>query len=642
MKKRVISRLITTLAARSKAPKRRRSHRGAGSIFTPLAALLWLWSTGAFAGSTLRDYVNAPDPAYGYRRVTTVARPGCTIHVLNMVSQHWRVHAEVNRVLWRHWMAVIVPDGVHADTAMLIVEGGSNTRFQPSLDNPVVAAAEHVATTTKTTVAILGQVPNQPLYFADAPEGLVEDEIVAYTWAKAMDTGDYTWPAYVPMVKSVVRAMDAVQAFMSETVAHPVRRFVLVGFSKRGAATWLASAVDPRVTAFASGVFDVLDIVAQLEHQFSAYGRYVREMHAYVERGVVRRLRSPEGQELLRVVDPFFYLDSVQQPKFLINATGDPFFLPDAALQYVDRLRGETLLRYVPNADHSLRNRENSVMDLVDGLISWYGSLLADAPRPHITWSVADGRLDVRSTPSPLSMRLWQANNPKARDFRKKTIGESWKSVPLDVNERGDASAALRLAQKGWSAYFVELHYPGVGGLPQVYSTPVFVQPNTLPHPLSDPVKQPRDVAYWKDQIARALANDFSAEIGATQMADYLPLPLFDTHVRDLAAAGRIMDSGDDPADQAQRQCLATRLNIKRRQLGWYSRLRIDETAGRYLWQYYRDAHEAYLHGDPARARGICAAINAGAAPTDRSRSLRNPCQPGSARDDAEQPASHR
>jgi len=300
----------------------------------------------------------------------------------------------------------------------------------------------------------------------------------------------------------------------------------------------------------------------------------------------------------------------VTQPKFLINATGDPFFLPDAARQYLDVLHGETLLRYVPNAGHSLHAKEDGVLDILNGLVSWYESLLAEVPHPRITWSLTDGRLQVRSTPAPLSTLLWQASNAKARDFREKTIGAKWTSVPLEMQEGGETSFLLEQPNKGWRAYFVELHYPGIAGLPQVYSTPVFIVPDLLPHALVDPINNPHAEAFWKDQIVRAQGPDYSAEVVATRLASYLPLPLFDAYVNNLADAMRVMTTGDEPADQARRQCLATRLNIARRDLGWYSRLKLDGASDRYLWQHYREAHTAFLQGDPARARDLCAAIN--------------------------------
>ena len=37
----------------------------------------------------LDDYVNAPDPAFGWQRLETYPRPTYTVYVLNMTSQKW-------------------------------------------------------------------------------------------------------------------------------------------------------------------------------------------------------------------------------------------------------------------------------------------------------------------------------------------------------------------------------------------------------------------------------------------------------------------------------------------------------------------------------------------------------------------------
>ena len=600
--------ILPTTLQRYVVPAARR-RQGCGALLI-LAILLCSSGAQAATNPVLRAYVQAPDPVYGFRQVRSVRHPGCTIHILNMTSQRWRTHAQVNHVLWSHWLAVVVPDGVRSDIAMLIVEGGPNMRSPPSLANPVVAAAESIATATHTTVVAMGQVPNEPLYFKDASDGLMEDELVAYTWAKAMDTGDFTWPAYVPMVKSAVRAMDSVQTFMARSAHHPVRRFVLVGFSKRGAVVWLTAAIDSRVMAFAAGVFDVLDIVAQLEHDYAAYGEYASVMHAYVDDGIVRRLRSPEGEQLLHVVDPYFYLDDIRQPKFLMNATGDPFFPPDAALRYLGRVRGETLLRYFPNTGHALRHGKTTIGDIVNALIGWYETLLTGKPRPQINWSLEDGRLRLQSTPAPQAARLWQAIDAKARDFRDDTVGDAWTSSPLAVNAQGEADATLVPPDRGWRAYFVELDYPPVAGRPQIFSSPVFVRPDTLPYAVTDPVGKPRDESWWKNQVRRAFQNDYGAEIGAQRLAGYLPLPVFGDYVRNVADAERVMTSGDDPSDRARRQCFATRLNIARHELGWYSRLNLRGEGERYLWRYFQEAEREFRNGSPRQAGDLCAAIN--------------------------------
>src|SRR5512139_1442904 len=90
----------------------RRTRRRLGIAMLVVSALLALWPGTAPAQSILRDYVRTPDPAYGFRHVTTATHPGCTIHVLSMTSQRWRSSAQVNRTRWQHWMAVVVPDKV--------------------------------------------------------------------------------------------------------------------------------------------------------------------------------------------------------------------------------------------------------------------------------------------------------------------------------------------------------------------------------------------------------------------------------------------------------------------------------------------------------------------------------------------------
>ena len=62
----------------------------------------------------------------------------------------------------------------------------------------------------------------------------------------------------LPMAKSAVRAMDAVQAVAKEG-ASDVERFMVPGASKRGWTTWLTGAVDDRVAAIAPMVIDTLN-----------------------------------------------------------------------------------------------------------------------------------------------------------------------------------------------------------------------------------------------------------------------------------------------------------------------------------------------------------------------------------------------
>ncbi len=592
--------------------------------------------------TALDDYVNAPDAAYGFAHFASLPGAGYSAHVFSMTSQRWRSEDEVDRQLWSHWLAVIVPDTVATETAMLMVTGGRN-RDLPDLNAGELQLAAQIALASNSIVAVVSQVPNQPLVFPDVAEGLKEDSLVAYSWDKAMDTGDFSWPVYLPMVKSVVRAMDTVQTVTPMVAERLVNDFVIVGFSKRGAITWLTAVVDPRVRAISPGVIDFLNVAPHIEHHYRAYGFYAPAVQPYVDYDIVRRVRTPEGQDLLRVVDPYSYLPRLEGPKFLLNATGDQFFPPDSARFYFKALRGENLIRYVPNTDHSLSTPDGSVEDALASLLTWYAGILYDLPRPSVEWQQTEAGVTVVASPPPMLARLWRATNPEARDFRRDTIGAAWTSELVLGDGNGVFPIRVEEPASGWTAYYLELIYPGAGGLPQTYSSRVFVTPDTLPFELSDPLNDPKGKHFWKRQIRAAVTGRGEAEVDAETLAGYFPIPVFDTRITSLAEAyalffgeregerkeeheGRHEEKTEKRKDKKRRaalqQCLALRLNVAHGELGWYTRLGADDSHRHphrghrhgpvegYLWQAWQRAHDAYLDGHPKPAKRLCKAIN--------------------------------
>jgi PhoPQ-activated pathogenicity-related protein len=571
-------------------------------------------ATYASPETALDDYVNTPDPSYFYLPYgVPISGEGYTVYIIYMASQQWRSFSEVDRIQWTHWMAIIVPDQVFTSTGMLIIAGGSNTGY-PDIDEADIALGAQVAINSGSVVSVLGQIPNQPLYFSDEPFAHSEDELVAYSFDKAMDTGDWNWPAYLPMTKAAVQAMTTVQAVTATPgVADiSVSHFVVTGFSKRGAATWLTAAVDPRVVAIAPGVFDILNMDEQVEHHFSAYGFYSSALDDFVHYNVLRRVRTPEGQDLMKVVDPFEYKDRLTMPKFILNSSGDEFFTSDSVRFYFDALGGEKLIRYVANTGHGLETAEGNVDDAVSSLVSWYFNFISGQQHPTITWQHVNGQLLVQ-TNQPAFARLWQAHNPVARDFRLDTIGRSWVAQPLSLTPQLTFSVPVPNPTEGWTAYFVDLIYPAAGGgLPQTYSTTIFISPDTLPFEVTDPLLDPRGVGFWARQTVVAQSGEGSAQIPADTLAGYLPIPLFDQYVRSIEQANTIFAaSSSDVQSRAQKQCLALRLNVRDGQLGWYTSVPGDGGETIKLWQRYDQAHQAYLDGNPQQAQAICAAINA-------------------------------
>lgn len=544
-------------------PGRTRAFPRALLLLSPLLIAGTAWQAEAQdRQTTLEDYVVAPDAAYGFAPSGTLLDgDGFTIHLVQMTSQRWRTASEAWRTesngersaLWRHWLTVIVPDKVTTDIGLVVVAGGSNDGSPPTGDKDAVVFGAQLAVLSGSVVTVLEQVPNQPLSFADEPFPHREDEIVAYSWDQAMTTGDYTWPVYLPMVKSVVRTLDTVQAFVpSVAPAVTINEFVITGFSKRGAAAWLTAAVDPRIKAIAPGVIDILNFAPQIEHHLAVYGDYSPAIHDYVDYDIVSRGRTPEGQALIQVVDPFNYRDRLVMPKLIINAAGDQFFPPDSTRFYFSQLAGETLLRYVPNTDHSLSTSDDTLVSAVNALFSWYLNVLYDIPRPAMAWRNDANRLTVSTSESALTGVLWQASNANARDFRGGTIGETWSATVIGGPGDSEYVAQVEPPPRGWKAYFVELIYPPKHhGFCQSYSTQVYVIPDLRPFDELDPVLDPEDIAY---PVNPPLHSAVDAGTPGTFPND-LPLAEVNGTVAAIADSGILNYLPDDVAAQIAEEC---------------------------------------------------------------------------------------
>src|SRR5687768_3240799 len=378
--------------------------------------------------TALDRYVAAPDANFSWKVLRELKAEGATATLLEMTSQKWLTEQEVERPLWTHWLTVVRPPEVKSDVALLYITGGSLERQPPSSPPAWLVNA---ARDTGTVTVELRLVPNQPVVFVDDPlrKPRTEDDYIAYTWDKFLRTGDEKWPARLPMTKSAVRAMDAVTAFVAsaEGGASRVARFVVAGGSKRGWTTWTTAAVDARVVAIAPLVIDLLNIEPSFVHHWRAYGAWSDAVDDYVEHRIMDWMGTRQFKALMKIEEPFEYRDRLTLPKFIVNASGDEFFLPDSSQFYFGELRGEKLLRYVPNTGHSLDKT-----DAIASVHAFYASIVSGTPRPEMRASFErDGSIRVVSKQVPSEVRVWQATNPKARNFRVDQIGAAYTSTVL-------------------------------------------------------------------------------------------------------------------------------------------------------------------------------------------------------------------
>ena len=157
-----------------------------------------------------RRYVTADDPAYRWEHIAqTSPQEGLIVHELRLISQVWQ------GITWQHRLRIIIPQASQdlPSLALLLVTGtgAAEQEWREAL---------FMARALRAPVAILSDIPNQPLF-----GGLVEDDLLAHTFVQFLTTQDATWPLLLPMVKAVVRAMDAMQAFLQRQRHIPIAGF---------------------------------------------------------------------------------------------------------------------------------------------------------------------------------------------------------------------------------------------------------------------------------------------------------------------------------------------------------------------------------------------------------------------------------
>jgi len=405
-----------------------------------MSALLAL-SASVLQAQPLFDYVRAPDKSFKWEKAEETKMPdGGSVTHMRMTSQVWQ------GIEWTHRIAVARPAKPrHPELCVLYITGG----------NPVgseFALLSLVAGLTGTPVAVLGDIPNQPLF-----DGLNEDALISFTFAKYLETKDATWPLLFPMTKAAVRTMDALQALAESEWDGPIKGFMVTGGSKRGWTTWFTGEVDARVKSMAPLVYDNLNLPVQMAHHISQWGAYSEQINDYTERGLPDMLTSDEGRELSGMVDPYTYRDRAKMPKLIVSGTNDPYWPLDAANDYFEELPAPRYLLYVPNSGHGLDDR----VRVLNGLCGFVAATAGELPFPKLSWKFDDAedgvRLAASSDQEPRRVLLWTASSP-TKDFRP----AKWMSEELEATEAGYSHTQAQ-PEEGYAAFFMEFAYDAGG-----------------------------------------------------------------------------------------------------------------------------------------------------------------------------------
>jgi PhoPQ-activated pathogenicity-related protein len=390
----------------------------------------------------LDKYLNQKDNSYKWKFIRKITDK---TSLIELTSQTW------HGITWKHYMLIVIPEQiVYSDHALLYIGGGSNGNEPKKGD---ILQAQLLAIKTKTPVAILFQIPNQPLDPAQKNGRFYEDALIGETLLKAIETKDVTWALLLPMTKSVIRAMDASQEFLKQEYKLDVKKFIVGGASKRGWTTWLVGASkDPRVAGLVPIVYNNLNLLQQLKGHIETWGNFSPQIHDYTDRGLFKKNEIPPPEKLLLIntIDPYTYLPQINVPKLLIHGSNDPYWLTDGTKYYWNDIKGQKYILTLPNDTHNVDAGLN-VFKLFDTASVFVQYIASGKKLPKFEWKLIEKnsqyQVSIATDIAEPKMTLWTAKS-NSNDFR----NAIWESSPFQNNV-----TIIKKAESEHVAFFVEI-----------------------------------------------------------------------------------------------------------------------------------------------------------------------------------------
>lgn len=383
--------------------------------------------TAAPLRTALDDYIARAEPAYKWEKASERQIGKNQVTMLNVTSQTWQ------GIDWKHKVEIVKPEKIDFPGYALLYLSTTDGALESMLSQTLASQLG------ATVVHVMG-VPNQPLW------GMREDDLIAHTFTKYVETGDPTWPLLLPMTKGAFKSMEAVQEYTTQQ-NQPLDKFIVAGASKRGWTSWLMGSIDTdnRVVGIMPVVYDNLDLNKQLPHQFESWGEYSPMIADYTRRGLQQLLTTPRGQELTRMVDPYTYRARLTMPKLLVNGTNDPYWTTDALNLYWNDLPAPKSNYYAPNSGHGL---EDNLEKALGTMAAWFRRVAGNNPVPSLNLSAAAENGQAKFTlkvEGDVSKAVLWGTHSQNHDFRK----SKWQAVPLQDEGDGTYSVTLPTGTDG-------------------------------------------------------------------------------------------------------------------------------------------------------------------------------------------------
>ncbi|EGC33785.1 hypothetical protein DICPUDRAFT_154106 [Dictyostelium purpureum] len=429
--------------------------------------------------SILKDYVYAEDPHYNWTYKTSYDIGSSNVHVLELVSQQWMENF-TDSSIWKHWLTICVPKTVEQQkTGLLYISGGAYNNADWSVPSSEFVAGDYgqqVCQEANAITATINQIPNQYITFDDGVARR-EDDIVAYSWRKYIDTQDSNW--------SVIKAMDAIQEFGKQNDVN-IEKFIPFGASKRGWTTYGVGMVgDPRIAAIIPMVIGVPNLVEEIKVQVQCYNNWSFALEPYVNQSIPSFLDTKYFDVVTDIVDPINYLDTLE-----ILSIEDEFFLPDSTKYYYSEIKGEKRLGLF-QTDHAIVGFPG----LSTEISRYFNLIVTNAERPELTWDITYSsdnnagtiKMNIaKGTPTKIVVYSVTTVSKTSRDFRKYTCAagcpQAFEYISQDIPLASNNSYSITINKQtdgGWTAFYFEVEFDTIATV----NTELAVVPNVYPYP---------------------------------------------------------------------------------------------------------------------------------------------------------------
>jgi predicted esterase YcpF (UPF0227 family) len=395
------------------------------------------------------------------------------------------------------------------DTAIIYIDGGRSADpasppgkkwVNPDFLSPICV--------TQGLVTVdLTAVPNEHITFLADPikKSRTEDGVIAYTWRRFLGGGvSAEWLLRYPMTRAVVRAMDTIETLSQTWHVPAVKSFIVGGASKRGWTTWTTAIVDERVIAAFPIVAPIGNLVGSINRHFEMYGGWSFALEPYntPEMRLMDYLNTPQFAQMLKLIGIDDAMERLGQiPRYVIDATGDEFFIPDSPRYFWDKMitspQNPALLLMEPNSEHSQAGPAQ-VSDILC-ITAFVECVTNKWPLPEYSWHIddADGTITVNVTGAlkPVKAVAYRSFNVHGDDFRLITCNPSesgggfnascinpalWFARDLEPVTEGIYVHKEDLPIAGYVAFMILLEF-NVGGISKYYPMRVTSAVSILP-----------------------------------------------------------------------------------------------------------------------------------------------------------------